>query len=71
MTCYEKLLEMDGDTVYSLAKDMYFTVTIQHGHVYLGCKRYLPTRVFEETVDSLHLCPVYLGPMIKSEVREE
>lgn len=71
MTCYEKLLEMDGDTVYSLAKDMYFTVTIQHGHVYLGCKRYLPMRVFEETVDSLHLCPVYLGPMIKSEVRKE
>lgn len=45
MTCYEKLLEMDGDTVYSLAKDMYFTVTIQHGHVYLGCKGYLPTSI--------------------------
>lgn len=45
MTCYEKLLEMDGDPVYSLAKDMYFTVTIQHGHVYLGCKGYLPTSI--------------------------
>lgn len=35
MSSYEKLMEMDGDEVYSLAKDKYHTVVIKCNAVYL------------------------------------
>ena len=65
MSIYDKLIEMDGDRVYSLSKDLYYTVLIQHNEVYLEARGYLPVRVFRDTVEALHLCPVYLGPMFK------
>lgn len=42
MSSYEKLMEMDGDEVYSLAKDKYYTVIIKCNAVYLEEKGRAP-----------------------------
>ena len=45
MTCYEKLLEMDGDEVYSFTKDKYYTVIIKCNAVYLEEKGRAPFKL--------------------------
>ena len=67
MSSYEKLMEMDGDEVYSLAKDKYYTVVIKCNAVYLEEKGRAPFKLFRWAADSMHLCPVYLGPMVKGD----
>ena len=67
MSSYEKLMEMDGVEVYSFTKDKYYTIVIKCNAVYLEEKGRAPFKLFRWAADSMHLCPVYLGPMVKGD----
>ena len=67
LSCYEKLMEMDGDEVYSFTKDKYYTVVIKCNAVYLEEKGRAPFKLFRWAAESMHLFPVYLGPMVKGD----
>lgn len=58
MSSYEKLMEMDGDEVYSFTKDKYYTVVIKCNAVYLEEKGRAP---FDRWHDMQELCLVYHG----------
>ena len=67
MTCYEKLMEMDGDEVYSFTKDKYYTIVIKCNAVYLEEKGRTAFKLFKWAAKDMRLCPVYLGPMVKGD----